>query len=75
MNEQGGAPNAGAPKEEPQVIDQEVMKVVVEMMPHPGNIQADAYAQLLDTVEGLFGTVRVSRGPHQEVKGGSVKPN
>ena len=73
MNEQGGAPNAGAPNKEPQVIDQEVMEVVVEMMPHPGNIQADAYAQLMATVEGLFETVRVSRGPHQGVKRGLVK--
>ena len=65
MNEQGGAPNSGAPNEEPQVIEQEVREVVVKMMPHPGNIQADAYAKLLATVKGLFENVRASRGPHQ----------
>ena len=54
MNKQGGVPNDGAPNVgEPQAIDQEVMEVVVEVLPHPDNNQVDAYAQLLATVEGL----------------------
>ena len=54
MNEQGGVPNGGAPNVgEPQGIAQEVVEVVVEVLPHPDNIQVDAYAQLLATVEGL----------------------
>ena len=47
MIEQGGVPNG----REPQVVDQEVL------VPHPDNIQVDAYAQLLATVEGLKETV------------------
>ena len=48
MNERGRALNGGAPNGgEPQVIDQE------EVVPHPDNIQVDAYAQLLVTVQGL----------------------
>ena len=47
MIEQGGVPNG----REPQVIDQE------EVVPPPDNIQVNAYAQLLATVEGLKETV------------------
>ena len=48
MNEQGELPNVGGPNGgEPQVIVQE------EVVPHPDNIQVDAYAQLLVTVQGL----------------------
>ena len=48
MNEQGGAPNGGGPNGRvAQVLDQEVV------VPHPGNIQVDAYAQLLVTVQRL----------------------
>ena len=48
MIEQGGLPNVGGPNGgEPQVLDQE------EMVPHPDNIQVNAYAQLLVTVQGL----------------------
>ena len=54
VNEQGGVPNTGAPKYgEPQVIDQGMMEVVVEMLPHPDNILVDAYTQLLAIVEEL----------------------
>ena len=48
MIEQGGLPNVGGPDGgEPQVLDQE------GVVPHPDNIQVDAYAQLLVTVQGL----------------------
>ena len=47
MIEQRGVPNV----REPQVVDQE------EVVPHPDNIQVDAYAQLLAIVEGLKETV------------------
>ena len=54
MNEQGGVQNAGALNHgEPQAIDQEMMEVLEEVLPHPDNNQVDAYAQLLATVEGL----------------------
>ena len=36
-----------------QKVDQGMMEVVVEMLPHTDNILVDAYAQLLATVENL----------------------
>ena len=47
MNEQGVAPNGGGP---PNGM---VLQDLVQEVPHPDNIQVDAYAQLLVTVQGL----------------------
>jgi hypothetical protein len=54
MYEQGGAREAGAPNNrENQDIGQEMLGVIEEELPHPGNNQVNAYAQLLASVEEL----------------------
>jgi hypothetical protein len=49
MYEQGGAPN----NREHQDIGQEMLGVIEEELPHPGNNQVNAYAQLLASGEEL----------------------
>ena len=58
MYEQVGALEAGAPNDrEHQDIGQEMLGVIEEELPHPGNNQVNAYAQLLASVEELKGVV------------------
>ena len=54
MYEQGEALEAGALNNgEHQAIGQEMLGVIEEELPHPGNNQVNAYAQLLASVEEL----------------------